>query len=118
MQCPKGTYGMDCQQICSCEIDCHHVFGCFKLSTQSTKNKAYGREVTVIENNHRKDTNDLHLKLNGMCDNSSAKPKNTLMMNGVIVLAAVAFIISLLNLLIHRLIKRSKLTSHHGTIRV
>lgn len=30
LQCPNGTYGKDCQEICSCEIDCHHVFGCFK----------------------------------------------------------------------------------------
>lgn len=35
----KGAYGMDCQQIGSCEIKtCHHVFGCFK------------RKVTFINN--------------------------------------------------------------------
>lgn len=31
MICPQGTYGMDCQQKCSCGNKyCNHVFGCFK----------------------------------------------------------------------------------------
>lgn len=48
-KCPQGTYGMDCQQICSCEIkDCHHVFGCF------TGKVTIFKEKNPIENCNKK----------------------------------------------------------------
>lgn len=63
---------------------------------------------------YRFDKNGLLSKPDRMCGNTSTctKPKMTLMITGAIVIATVAFIISLLTIFIHRLIERFKLKNH------
>lgn len=71
--------------------------------------KTYPFYICIVLDNNR-----LHPKPNQMCDKTSTptKPKITLMITGIIVLATLALIISMSNLFIHRLTGRFRMTNH------
>ncbi|XP_062591594.1 uncharacterized protein LOC134253102 [Saccostrea cucullata] len=37
MKCPSRTYGRQCQEICSCQEPCHHVYGCGLSGVTTTR---------------------------------------------------------------------------------